>query len=98
MLFRSRWFTSSRCVGPPGGWIGGIHARFGITIGLPADAAGSLAAARGIDLGGEATPIGLGCRACTRADCPQRSAPPAGRALLVNEREAGVTPFGFSGD
>ena len=94
----SRWFTSSRCVGPPGGWIGGIHARFAFTIGLPADVAASLAAAQGLDLAGEAVPIGLGCRACTRRDCPQRSAPPAGRALLVAEREAGVTPFGFAGD
>jgi predicted transcriptional regulator len=94
----SRWFTSSRCVGPPGGWIGGVHARFAVTLGLAAEAAGGLAAARGLDLNGEAMPIGLGCRACTRVECPQRSAPPAGRAMLVNEREAGLTPFGFAGD
>ncbi|MEZ0243972.1 MAG: short-chain fatty acyl-CoA regulator family protein [Sphingomonas sp.] len=94
----SRWFTSSRCVGPPGGWIGGVHARFAVTLGLAAEAASGLAAARGLDLGGAAMPIGLGCRACTRSDCPQRSAPPAGRAMLVNEREAGLTPFGFAGD
>ncbi|MBN2973860.1 DUF2083 domain-containing protein [Roseomonas aeriglobus] len=94
----SRWFTSSRCVGPPGGWQGAVRARFAVTLGLAADAAGTLAAARGLDLAGEATPIGLGCRACTRPDCPQRSAAPAGRALIVNDREAGVSPFGFAGD
>ncbi len=94
----SRWFTSSRCVGPAGGWSGGIKARFAITLGLAADVAGSLAAARGVDLAGDATPIGLGCRACTRPDCPQRSAPPAGRAMIVNEREAGISPFAFVGD
>lgn len=94
----SRWFTSSRCVAPPGGWAGAVRARFVVTLGLAASAATGLAAARGLDFGGEAVPIGLGCRACTRADCPQRSAPPAGRAMLVNEREAGMSPFGFAGD
>ncbi len=94
----TRWFTSSRCVGPAGGWSGAVKARFAVTLGLAADAAGGLAAARGLDLAGEATPIGLGCRACTRPDCPQRSAPPAGRTLIVSERETGVSPFGFAGD
>ncbi len=94
----SRWFTSSRCVGPPGGWQGAVRARFAVTLGLAADAAGTLAAARGLDLAREATPIGLGCRACTRPDCPQRSAAPAGRALIVSDREAGVSPFGFAQD
>ncbi len=94
----SRWFLSSRCVAPPGGWAGAIKARFGVTLGLTADAAAELAAARGLDLSGEAVPVGLGCRRCARPDCPQRSAAPAGRALLVNEREAGVSPFSFAGD
>jgi predicted transcriptional regulator len=40
----------------------------------------------------------LGCRACTRADCPQRAAPPASRVLVFNERERGVSPFVFAGD
>lgn len=93
----SRWFTSSRCVAPPGGWAGVVRARFVVTLGLAADAARGLAAARGLDLDGEAVPVGLGCRACTR-ECPQRSAAPAGRAMLVNEREAGVSPFGFAVD
>jgi predicted transcriptional regulator/DNA-binding XRE family transcriptional regulator len=94
----TRWFTSSRCVAPPGGWAGAVRARFVVTLGLAAGAATGLAAARGLDFGGEAVPVGLGCRACTRADCPQRSAPPAGRVMLVNEREAGASPFGFAGD
>ncbi|MCX8476611.1 MAG: short-chain fatty acyl-CoA regulator family protein, partial [Sphingomonas sp.] len=54
--------------------------------------------AAGRDLAARAAPIGLGCRACTRPDCPQRSAPSAGRAMLSSERESGVTPFGFAGD
>lgn len=94
----SRWFTSSRCVAPPGGWAGAVRARFVVTLGLAAEVATGLAAARGLDFSGEAVPIGLGCRACTRPDCPQRSAPPVGRAMLINEREAGASPFGFASD
>jgi predicted transcriptional regulator len=68
-------------------------------IGLAADQAATLAVTSGRDLAARAVPIGLGCRACTRPDCPQRSAPPAGRAMLPSsERESGVTPFGFALD
>lgn len=94
----SRWFTLARAVQPQGSRAGGVRARFAIGLGLAAKDAVGLAAARGIDLGGEAVPIGLGCRACTRPDCPQRSAAPAGRARVVSERETGLTPFGFAGD
>jgi XRE family transcriptional regulator, fatty acid utilization regulator len=91
-----RWFTLSRVTVPQGAR--GVKARFAVGLGLAARAAEGLSAARGVDLGGEAVPIGLGCRACTRPDCPQRSAPPAGRAMLAGAGESGVTPFGFAGD
>ena len=94
----SRWFTQSRVVRPQGGRTGVSRARFAISLGLAAEEAAVLAAARGVDLNALATPIGLGCRACTRADCAQRSAPPGGRTMLVNDREAGLSPFGFAGD
>jgi len=95
----ARWLSMSRTVQPQGRRYGGVHAEFAIGLGVAADLAGSLAAAKGIDLtGAGATPIGLGCRSCTRVDCPQRSAPPAGRALIVNDRERGVSPFGFVED
>ncbi|WP_354307792.1 short-chain fatty acyl-CoA regulator family protein [Sphingomonas trueperi] len=77
---------------------GGVRPRFVIALGLPAAEAGTLAAARGVDLAGRAAPIGLGCRACTRVACLQRSAAPAGRAAAGSERERGVTAFGFAGD
>lgn len=94
----SRWFTVARTVHPQGRRAGDISAEFVIGLGLDAKLADTLALARGLDLGGPATPIGLGCRACTRPECPQRAAPPAGRALLFNERERGVSPFSFAGD
>lgn len=95
----SRWFTLSRTVHPQGGMSGGIDAEFAICLGLDAKLASPLAAARGSELTtGAATPIGLGCAACTRPECPQRSAPPAGRVLVFNERERGLTPFAFDRD
>lgn len=96
----TRWFTLAAAVTGPGVGAGEnrVESAFAIALGIPAEVAGTLAAARGLDLSGAATPVGLGCRACHRADCPQRSAPPAGRALLVNDRERGVSGWGFAGD
>jgi len=95
----SRWFTLSRTVNPQLAVSGGVQAEFAICLGLDAKLASPLASARGIDLAtGATTPIGLGCPACTRPECPQRSAPPAGRVLVFNERERGMSPFAFDRD
>jgi XRE family transcriptional regulator, fatty acid utilization regulator len=95
----NRWFTLARTVQPQGGRAGNVSAEFAIGLGLDANLASPLSAARGIDLRtGEATPIGLGCKTCLRSECPQRSAPPTGRVLTFNERERGLTPFSFAGD
>jgi XRE family transcriptional regulator, fatty acid utilization regulator len=95
----TRWFIQARTVSPAGGRIGQVRAQFVVGLGLDAKLAAPLAAARGFDLArGEAVPIGLGCRQCTRPDCPQRAAPPAARSLVFNERERGVSPFVFTGD
>ena len=95
----SRWFTIARTVTPQARSPGGVRAIFSLGLGLAADLAAPLIDAQGIDLrGGAATPIGLGCRRCTRIDCVQRAAPPAGRPLMLNERERGLTPFSFAAD
>lgn len=95
----TRWFTLARTVRPQGVRIGSVAAEYAIGIGLAADIAATLAAARGVDLKrGEAVPVGLGCRQCTRPDCAQRSLPPVSRALVFNERERGIAPFTFAGD
>lgn len=93
-----RWLTMARTVTPQGRRYGATGAEFAVGLGVAATLAAPLAAARGIDLAGEATRIGLGCRACLRPDCPQRAASPAGRALLVNERERRLSPITFAGD
>ena len=95
---KERFFTVARSVSPQGQRAGPVPAEFAIGLGVRVGEAGGLSWARGVDLAGVATPIGLGCRACLRAECPQRSAPPAGRALLVNERERGASALTFAGD
>ncbi len=94
----ARWLTLARTVTPQGRRYGAVPAEFVVGIGVQAAHAGTLAVARGIDLSGDATPIGLGCRACMRATCPQRSLPPLGRTLVMNERERGLSAFQFGGD
>lgn len=93
-----RWLTLSRTVTPPGALAGEVRARFVVMLGVAADQAGALAAARGLDLSAAGVPVGPGCRACTRGDCPQRSAPPLARAMRLDDREGGLTPFAFAGD
>ncbi|HEU0044253.1 helix-turn-helix domain-containing protein [Sphingomonas sp.] len=98
LLDGERWLTMARTVTPQGRRVGAVGAEFAIGLGVEASQAGSLAAARGLDLTGEATPIGLGCAACLRHDCPQRSLPPRGRALTINERERRPSALTFAGD
>ncbi|WP_093064879.1 short-chain fatty acyl-CoA regulator family protein [Sphingomonas sp. OV641] len=93
-----RWLTMARTVTPQGQRYGLVSAEFAIGIGVAAEHAGTLAAARGFDLAGAAMPIGLGCRQCFRPSCPQRAAAPAGRALTINERERRITALTFAGD
>jgi predicted transcriptional regulator len=94
-----RWFTLARTVERPAMAARVDTAMFGIILGVRADLAASLVYARGQNLGeGQATPIGLGCPACIIPDCPQRSAPPRGVPLDLNDRERGLSPFAFRGD
>jgi len=95
----SRWFTQSRSVAAPGATGSGTPARFAVCVGVDAKVAAPLIAARGFDLmRSPATPIGLGCRRCTRTGCVQRSMPPLGRPLRFREGERGVSAFDFAGD
>jgi hypothetical protein len=94
----ARWLTMARTVTPQGRRYGGVPAEFAVGLGVAADQARTLAVARGVDLAGEAMPVGLGCRACFRGECPQRSVAPAGRALTVSDRERRLSALTFAGD
>ncbi|PZT92939.1 MAG: XRE family transcriptional regulator [Citromicrobium sp.] len=88
------WLTMMKSVegsGAPG------RARFVVAIGIEAVLARDLAQARGLSLRpADAQPIGPGCAACVRANCPQRSLPPHNRALTFDRMRRGSTPFEFA--
>ncbi|MEW4467245.1 short-chain fatty acyl-CoA regulator family protein [Parasphingorhabdus sp. JC815] len=93
------WFTISRAVAGIGAGAGGYAPEFAIGLGLSAELASTLYHARGKNLSSDnAKPIGLGCAACTRVQCPQRSAPPKNRTIKFNERKTGLTPYNFVSD
>ena len=75
---------------------GGVRPEFAIGLGCELAHARALVYAQGLDLDSPlATPIGLGCAACGRTGCRQRSLAPSGARLAVDERSRGVTPFRF---
>lgn len=95
----SRWLTLARTVRPQARPSGTVAAQFAIGLGLGIEHATQLVYARGLDLARDAAvPVGLGCQRCTRQGCPQRSAPPIGHQLLIDNQERGLTPFAFAGD
>ncbi len=95
----STWFTLSRAVQGVGTGVNGYFPEFAVGLGLSADMATGLYYARGMDYSTEsATPVGLGCPACTRDKCPQRSAAPKNRTLKFDELESGLTPYNFVND
>lgn len=78
------------------GW-GAPQQVFSIGLGCDVRHAPRLVYAQGLDLSdpGAATPIGMGCKVCERADCSQRAFPFMGRALEVDENHSGLTPYNF---
>jgi predicted transcriptional regulator len=93
----SRWLTLARTVEGVA-LPGGEPSRFVVVLGIEAGLAAPLAQARGFLLGkGPGTgPIGPGCAQCRRAGCTQRSLPPRGVALDLDDRSRGLTPFAFA--
>ena len=95
------WLTVTRTVRTYAMPFGEPRPEFAVLLGCAVEHARPLIYARGLDLGtAPATPIGLGCASCRRAACRQRSLPPRGRRLVVDEQTRGITPFRFapSGD
>ncbi|WP_235976503.1 helix-turn-helix domain-containing protein [Sandaracinobacteroides hominis] len=89
-------FTIARTVRPQITPWGAEHPRFAVALACSLDHARALAYAGGLDLqGAPAVPIGHSCTACFRTDCRQRSAPPAGAELTIDQAARGLHPYGF---
>lgn len=89
------WVARTVARGRPG-W-GAPRQVFSIGLGCDVRHASRLVYAQGLDLSDPAvaTPIGMGCKVCERAECPQRAFPFIGRALEVDENQSGLTPYSF---
>ena len=90
-------FTIARTVRPQITPWGAERPRFAISLSCSLDHARALVYAGGVDLNSApAVPIGPACAACFRQDCRQRSAPPAGAQLRLDQSSRGLNPYGFT--
>lgn len=93
----TRYFSVARTVRTHvNGW-GGIEPQFAVGLGCELKYARQLVYSRGLDLDNpNATPIGVNCALCEREACRQRSQPPLSKALIIDERSRGATPYRFA--
>ena len=91
----ARYFTFARSV--PTQEAGGRTRLRAIGVGCSADYVKKIAYADKFDLTHEdaATPVGINCRLCQRADCADRAQPPLNRRLTVPAYQRGPSPFSF---
>ena len=77
-----------------GGW-GAPTKTFSIGLGCDISHAPRLVYSKGLDLRDPEvpTPIGMGCKVCERAACPQRAFPFLGRPLDVDENQSRFAPY-----
>ena len=93
----TRYFSLARTVRPHIAPYGQEEPQFAIGLGCELSHAHHLVYARGLDLANpDATPVGVNCALCPREACRQRSLPPTGQALQIDERARGPTPFRFA--
>ncbi len=68
--------------------------RFALGIGCEASYAAELVYADGLDLrAATVAPLGVNCRICPRAACPERAYPPLDRDIVLDPDRRGVVPF-----
>ena len=91
-----RFFSIARAVRAGGGRYGQAAVTRAIALACAAEHAPQLVYAQGVDPQDvAATPIGVTCRLCNRADCAARAVPPVGRDILSDEYRRALSPFSF---
>lgn len=87
----------ARTVSHARGRYGAPTKTFAIALGCDVRHAERVVYSEGLDLkGSNATPIGMGCKVCERANCPQRAFPPIGHALQIDETRSRFAPYATS--
>ena len=94
----ARFIAIARMVARPGAGHALPGQQLVVAIGCALSHANRLVYASGLDPERPAgvTPIGINCRLCERTDCSARAFPPAGRRLIVDENQQGLTPYFFA--
>jgi XRE family transcriptional regulator, fatty acid utilization regulator len=93
----NRYFSLARTVRATAQAYGDAEPQFALGLGCDIKQARHLVYARGLDLSApDSTPIGINCALCPRDSCRQRSAPPIGARLAIDERVRGPNPFPFT--
>jgi len=92
-----RFFSIARTVRSGGGGWNRPAVLRSVALACAAEHAPRLVYARGLDPAATpATPIGVTCRLCHRADCTARAAPPIGRELLADDQRRAAAPYMFA--
>ena len=93
----ARFFTIARTVTAGGGAHGAARIERAIALGCSEENAPRLVYAEDQSLSPKrATPIGVNCKLCHRADCIARSEPPMGRQILADDYRRASVPFGLA--
>ncbi len=93
----TRYFSIAQTVRRPVAPYAQPQPRYAIGLGCELKYASRLVYSMGLNLAtADATPIGVNCRLCERANCSQRAEPPLTRTLMFDESTRGVSPFQFS--
>ncbi len=89
-----RYLCLARGTSKPATRYGARERRFALGIGCEISYAGELVYADGLDLRSAAVaPLGVNCRICPRASCPERAFPPLDREIVLDPDRRGVVPF-----
>jgi predicted transcriptional regulator/transcriptional regulator with XRE-family HTH domain len=90
-----RYVSMAKGLVKPSGRYDRLPRRYAVALGCEAEHASEFIYADGLDLASPraATPIGISCRICPRADCDQRAFPPSDRPIAVDPDQRGVVPY-----
>lgn len=88
-----RYLCVAKAIVKPSGAYTEPERRYAIGLGCEVGHAAQVVYARGVNLDGPSTPIGVTCRICERDDCPQRAFPPIDRPLKVPANERAIVPY-----
>lgn len=95
----TRYFSLAQATRRPTAPFGQPQPRYAIGLGCELKFLPRLVYSAGLSIDkAEATPIGVNCRLCERANCGQRAEPPLTRTLVLDESVRGVSPFRFSAE